>query len=199
MSSMKQNCHAPLLSLALVLLLFQPLDKSDRTPKTFPLTPNRNNSHKLADSGVQARPGLVTLAAIPAFDPVDLNSANAAETDQIQLDFERFITEVSDGQPEEVRGVHVPGVLELPVIQQPSSDGVFVSPDLDVATQFRSAASHGVTGLLAHNYLSGRLFYNFNPGSEYTLSRHTGIRTYRVDRLSAIRSLTSSLRSDLLS
>jgi hypothetical protein len=73
--------------------------------------------------------------------------------------FKRFVAAVRNGQEGVVRGVYIPGVLALPVQQQPVDDVVYVSPDPDAVTQFRLAASYGVTGLLAHNYDAGALFF----------------------------------------
>lgn len=65
-----------------------------------------------------------------------------------------------------VRGVYVPEVLALLVQQQPAGDPGFVSSMEGIVTQFEYAAQSGVTGLIAHNYLSGELFFNLEIGQE---------------------------------
>jgi hypothetical protein len=78
----------------------------------------------------------------------------------------RFITRVADGQAKVVRGVYAAGILALQVIQQPDKDWTYVSEVQGNATEFQNAANNGVIGLLAHNYLSGRLFYNLKSGDQ---------------------------------
>jgi hypothetical protein len=92
-----------------------------------------------------------------------------------------FIAEVSDGQAGIVRGVHVEGVFSLRVHQQPEGDLAYVTDKLGEVTEFQSAARNKVTGLLAHNYLSGDLFYNLELGHEVIIVYGNGsIRRYQV-------------------
>lgn len=77
-----------------------------------------------------------------------------------------FITTVSNGDASVIRGVFVPNVLALRVQQQPDNNDGYVSSVLGVATQFRLAAQSGVTGLLAHNYISGDLFFDLDIDQE---------------------------------
>ncbi len=77
-----------------------------------------------------------------------------------------FITTVSNGDASVIRGVFVPNVLALRVQQQPDNNDSYVSSVLGVATQFRLAAQSGVTGLLAHNYISGDLFFDLDIDQE---------------------------------
>lgn len=79
---------------------------------------------------------------------------------------EEFIPTVINGQAEVVTGVHVAGTLALRVTQQPASNPAYVSPLAGHATQFSLANQFGTTGLLAHNYLSGALFFKLTAGQE---------------------------------
>ena len=59
-------------------------------------------------------------------------------------------------------------------------------------------AKHGVTGILAHNYLSGSLFYQLQPSQEIVLV-YGGGRTarYRVDSIQNYQALSPhDVRSD---
>src|SRR5574341_335350 len=97
------------------------------------------------------------------------------------VDLETFVRHVSNGQPGVIRGVFVPGRFALSVIQQPENNATFVSNKRDLVTQFEKAARNGVTGLLAHNYLSGRLFYQLTSGQEVFVVYGDGaIQRYRV-------------------
>lgn len=92
-----------------------------------------------------------------------------------------FVKNVSDGQNDVVRGVYAPGIFALPVIQQPKNRATYVSNKRARITQFSKAAENGVVGLLAHNYLSGALFYGLKPGQEVIVVSGDGrLQTYRV-------------------
>jgi hypothetical protein len=94
---------------------------------------------------------------------------------------EAFIASVADGQAGVVRGVYVPGVLALPVRQQPADNSTYVSPEVGTATQFASAAALGVTGLLAHNYLAGAEFFKLAAGQDVQIVYGDGaVKLYRV-------------------
>jgi len=77
-----------------------------------------------------------------------------------------FHTAVSNGEASVVRGVYVPNVFALRVQQQPDNNDGYVSSILGVVTQFHLASQSGVTGLLAHNYLSGDLFFDLEIDQE---------------------------------
>jgi hypothetical protein len=76
--------------------------------------------------------------------------------------------------------VYVPNVLALPVVQQPAGDAGYVSNQDDEATQFAMASQYGNIGLLAHNYLSGKLFSNLSVGEEVHLVYGDGKVEYFV-------------------
>jgi hypothetical protein len=80
-----------------------------------------------------------------------------------------FIVQVANGQAQELRGVYVEDVLALPVLKQPDGNPMFVSEEMGTVTQFQSAAKYGVAGLLAHNYLSGDLFFSLALGQQVSL------------------------------
>ncbi len=74
-----------------------------------------------------------------------------------QLD--SFVASVENGQPNEVVGVYVPGLFALPVLQQPLNQPGFVAVIDNTVTQFAATEWYGTIGLLAHNFLGGRYFY----------------------------------------
>ena len=69
-----------------------------------------------------------------------------------------FVSQVKNGQPDQVRGVYIPEILAAPVVQQPTGNDEFVSPRQNILTQFDLASKFGSTGLLAHNNLAGASF-----------------------------------------
>lgn len=114
--------------------------------------------------------------------------------------FDKFISRVMNGQAGMVRGIFAPGVFSLPVVQQPADNSTFVSEKWGEVTQFKSAAENGVTGLLAHNFLSGSQFYKLNIGQDLSIVYGDGTyKDYEVTGISRFKKLTpSSLRSDFI-
>lgn len=114
--------------------------------------------------------------------------------------FQNFVSKVKDGEPELLRGVYVEGVIDLPVVQQPENDVAYVSLEDKTVTQFRSASAGGVTGILAHNFLSGGLFYNLKVGQEVRLVYGDGsFHTYRIEGEYRYQKLSpNNLQSDLV-
>ena len=95
-------------------------------------------------------------------------------------DYKSFIESVQNGQKGVLRGVYVPGVFALPIVQQPVGNPGFVSQNNDEITQFNMAAEAGNIGLLAHNYLSGASFTNLAAGQEVRLIYGDGAVEYFV-------------------
>ena len=127
--------------------------------------------------------GEVAQATYTIYLPMVVNGAGEATTPSAapMPSSDAFITSVADGQAGVVRGVYVPGVLALPVRQQPADNPTYVSPENGVATQFAAAASLGVTGLLAHNYLAGAKFFKLAEVQDVLIVYGDGaVKRYRV-------------------
>jgi len=73
---------------------------------------------------------------------------------------EEFISSVKNGNGSQIAGIFVPGVIALPVGQQPSNNAGFVTRNQGEVTQFSTAQQYGTVGILAHNDLAGAEFYN---------------------------------------
>jgi hypothetical protein len=84
-------------------------------------------------------------------------------------DFTVFSQAVQNGKAGSLRGVYVPNVLALPIVQQPAGNAGYVSRNDGQATQFAIASQFGNVGLLAHNYLSGKSFSQIAVGQEVRL------------------------------
>ena len=95
-------------------------------------------------------------------------------------DYQNFVEIVRNGQKGVLRGVYVPGVLALPIVQQPVGNPGYVSQKIEEITQFNMAADAGVVGLLAHNHLSGATFTNLVVGHEVRLIYGDGAVEYFV-------------------
>jgi len=69
-----------------------------------------------------------------------------------------FVSQVKNGQSDQLRGVYIPDILAAPIVQQSTENNGFVSLKQNVVTQFGLASRFGAIGLLAHNNLAGASF-----------------------------------------
>jgi hypothetical protein len=87
-------------------------------------------------------------------------------------------------EPQKARGIYAFGSFALPIVQQPEDNSLYVSNHNGILTQFQSALRYGITGLLAHNYLSGREFYNLGLGQEIQVIYGDGrVQSYRISEI----------------
>ena len=94
--------------------------------------------------------------------------------------FAEFTKTVQNSEVHVLRGVYVPEVLALPIVQQPAGNAGYVSNQTGEVTQFGMAAQFGNVGLLAHNHLSGSLFSQLAVGQEVRLIYGNGAVKYFV-------------------
>lgn len=74
---------------------------------------------------------------------------------------QEFADSVKNGNSSQIVGVYVPGIVALPVSQQPKNNAGYVTRNPDEVTQFSTAGQYGTIGILAHNDLAGAQFYHF--------------------------------------
>lgn len=101
-----------------------------------------------------------------------------------------FAGAVLNGHAGEVVGIYVEDVFALPVVQQPRNQPAFVSTQDQQLTQFAMPTQYGAVGLLAHNYLSGRMFSRLLPEDEVVVIYGDG-RTdlYRITHAESYQAL----------
>jgi hypothetical protein len=115
--------------------------------------------------------------------------------------FDLFSASIQNGKPDVLRGIYVPDVLALPVVQQPTGQPYYVSTREGETTQFGLATQYGSIGLLAHNTLSGRFFSKIAAGQEVRLVYGAGRVEYfsvtQILRFQALQpdSVTSPFRN----
>ncbi len=116
--------------------------------------------------------------------------------------FADFSRSVQNGDANVLRGVYVPGVLALPVVQQPEDRPYYVSNRDGEVTQFSIASQYGNIGLLAHNTLnSGKFFAQLSMGQPVHLVYGDGrVEDFVVGNIlrfqaSEPESITSSFRN----
>ena len=80
-----------------------------------------------------------------------------------------FVSQVTNGRADELRGIYAPEIFAARVIQQPDGNPEFVSPRQNILTQFELASQFGSTGLLAHNDLAGGRFFLLEKGRIFHL------------------------------
>ena len=97
------------------------------------------------------------------FDNEQENLQTETESDNKKA-INDFISTVADGTSGIIRGIYAENNFALQIIQQPSGQSGFVSKIEGEVTQFSMATNYGITGLLAHNYLSGRHFFKLGKG-----------------------------------
>lgn len=101
-----------------------------------------------------------------------------------------FAASLINGQAGEAVGVYVPGLFALPIRQQPDGHPEYVDRDDNILTEFSLPRKYGVTGLLAHNYLSGSRFFQLKSGQDVVLVYGDGrLEHYRVNRIEAFQAL----------
>jgi len=121
--------------------------------------------------------------------PIPFRSASAAGERALPA-FSDFVVAVADGQANMVRGVYVPGILALRVMQQPTDNPGSVLQEPGVATQFGLAARNHVIGLLAHNYLAGASFSSLAIGQEVRIVfGDRRVEYYQVNQLARFQAL----------
>jgi hypothetical protein len=142
----------------------------------------------------------MTLALTPTLSlpaqPISQTASDAANLPSLS----EFTQQVSDGQADQVRGIYVSRVMALRIVPQPQGDPGFISAEEGTATLFQTASFFGVTGLLAHNFLSGRDFFHLTNGQEIDVIYGDGhLRNYRVSQIDDFQRLSiNDLRSNFM-
>ena len=112
------------------------------------------------------------------FNPIP---SKALENGEATLpNFAEFSKAVQNGDANVLRGIYVPDVLAFPVVQQPTGNAGYVSSIDGELTQFAMPSQFGNAGILAHNNLSGRFFFDLAIGQEVRLVYGDGKVEYFV-------------------
>lgn len=108
-------------------------------------------------------------------------------------DLPAFRVQVMNGNAGAVVGVYAPQTFALKVLQQPAGHPEFVDREDNVLTEFSLARPYGVTGLLAHNYLSGKKFYDLKTHQDIVLIYGDGrLEHYRISKVESYQALDPS-------
>jgi hypothetical protein len=112
---------------------------------------------------------LRSIFTLMMFSSIFLGFTAPAQARESMPSLSSFIKLVRNGDAKALRGVHVRGVIALPIVQQPRGYAGYVSDNGKVLTQFNMAAEAGNVGLLAHNYLAGAAFPQLSKGQVVNL------------------------------
>jgi hypothetical protein len=108
-------------------------------------------------------------------------------------DLASFSASVVNSNPNVLVGVYVPGLFALPVVQQPDGNNDFVAPSDFTLTQYAAPAQYGSIAILAHNYLSGRSFFQLRPGQEFVLVYGDGsLKRFQIQDVHSYQALDSN-------
>jgi hypothetical protein len=125
--------------------------------------------------------------------PVGLQTGPSISLRPVFPGLGEFASGVVNGDPYQLVGVYIEEQFALPVVQQPERKPAYVSEQDGLVTQFGLPSEYGTVGLLAHNYLSGRLFENIQMDDEVVLLHGDGQSDiYRVTRIERYQALDSN-------
>jgi hypothetical protein len=84
----------------------------------------------------------------------------------------------------QIVGLYAQNIFAFPVTQQPAGQSGFVSTSNNVVTQFSTAAQYNTVGMIAHNTLAGKQFFQIVKGQTLTLVYGDGrVENYRVSEI----------------
>jgi hypothetical protein len=144
---------------------------------------------------------LSTGFTMPALIPVTSdNGKDIAQRDYSYRSLNDFIGSIASGNPDQVVGVYAAGVLAQRVVRQPKDNPGFVTSLPDAVTQFSVASKYGSLGFLAHNDLSGVMFFELGKNDIIFVIYGDGTtRRYRVNEIRHFQALNpDSPYSDFL-
>lgn len=72
-------------------------------------------------------------------------------------------------EPGILRELSIDNLVTLGIVRQPFGNNTFVTPVPGYVTEYQTALNYGTIGLLAHNYLAGKYFFQISPGQRITL------------------------------
>jgi hypothetical protein len=115
-----------------------------------------------------------------------------AENTASLLPFDTFVKALTNGEKNQIVGVYVEDAFAQKVVQQPADDAAYVSPFNNQITDFAMVSNMtGNIGFLAHNYLSGELFFDLVPGDVIHVVYGDGsVNDFSVDRLESYQALS---------
>lgn len=143
-------------------------------------------------------PIFFTHQIIPVTATVLTAEAQPSESSLISL--QDFAEALNDGKAGVIKGLYADETFSLRVVQQPSGNPGFVSSVDGTATLFGMASKNNVTGMLAHNYSSGRHFFLLKSDDVVNVVYGDGsIKAYKITQIKRYQALSpNSASSDFI-
>ena len=123
--------------------------------------------------------------------PITGNSTANTVYSPLNVSLNDFTKNISNGVTKQLVGVYANNLFALPVRQQPLANFAFVSSEQEEATQFALATQYGSIGLVAHNTLAGKHFFDLAEGDQITLIYGDGHQvTYLITQIFQFQALS---------
>lgn len=119
----------------------------------------------------------------------------------VQPPLDLFAENLANGKADQIVGVYHEALFAQKVIQQPANDAAYVSPQKNQITQFGMVNQMtGNLGLLAHNYLSGALFFDLQLGDNvYLVFGDGSVQGFQIEQVLSFQALDpDSIYSDFI-
>ena len=110
---------------------------------------------------------VLTIGYLPT--PVSASGSSVTHSELINSASNEAFDKPKNGQSNVVSALYLDKSIALQIEKQPIGNSNFVSPLPNYVTEYRTASNYGTIGLLAHNYLAGRYFFQILPGQEIEL------------------------------
>jgi hypothetical protein len=128
---------------------------------------------------------------VPTIAATKVSAAIISTPSGERATFEQFLKSVAGKNSNQVTGVYVPEHFALPVLQQPAGNAGFVATQDQTVTQFSTPKAYGTTGFLAHNFLSGKKFFDLHIGNEVFVVHGNGQQEkYRIAKIERYQALS---------
>jgi hypothetical protein len=178
----------PVLFVALLFVLILPRLTRTRSANAQILPSTSITPATLYEPRVSVRP---LQASQPAPTLSAASTLDLAPGSSDLADLSAFAAPYLNGKADQVVAVSVEDRFSLPVVQQPQGQPAFVSSEHGVLTQFGLPSQYGTTGLLAHNFLSGKLFSEIQVGDIVSVVFGDGSTAhFQVDEIETYQALS---------
>lgn len=123
--------------------------------------------------------------------PIDPALAIPEQELNLSPELQAFLDGAYTGQSNVLTGVYVDQSFSMLVVQQPHNQPGFISSSDGNVTDFRLARDYGSIGLIAHNYLGGKLFDQFDVGQTlYLVYGDSEVVAYTVLKIDQFQALS---------
>jgi hypothetical protein len=126
------------------------------------------------------------------FVPITGTNSTDSTTDTAAVQtLAEFTAATKNGNSRQVVGLYAEDEFALPIVLQPNSNSSFVSREEEKVTYFSMTANYGSIGLVAHNDLAGKHFFDLQEGDQLILVYGDGHQNkYEISHIYALQALS---------